>query len=172
MVGTTLVVSILVVAVLGFFVMQQIASGFLDSTEKQANSQVLDGMEQALRQPGLATKPLDSTEAKSLMYKVAQELQAGSGPGGDYSVVILASPSQMAKVQLYSLGWTAGLALNSISATLRRDVKAAQARGDIDLSRTFQQPTRLAYSDGTRRCPRWPSASRWAATTSSTTSSR
>ena len=149
-VGTTLVVSILVVAVLGFFVMQQIASGFLDSTEKQANSQVLDGMEQALRQPGLATKPLDSTEAKSLMYKVAQELQAGSGPGGDYSVVILASPSQMARVQLYSLGWTAGLALNSISATLRRDVKEAQARGDIDLPRTFQEPTRLAYSDGTQ----------------------
>jgi two-component system, OmpR family, sensor histidine kinase MtrB len=149
-VGTTLVVSILVVAVLGFFVMQQIASGFLDSTEKQANSQVLDGMEQALRQPGLATKPLDSTEAKSLMYKVAQELQAGSGPGGDYSVVILASPSQMARVQLYSLGWTAGLALNSISATLRSDVKGAQARGDIDLPRTFQEPTRLAYSDGTQ----------------------
>ncbi len=148
-VGTTLVVSILVVAVLGFFVMQQIASGFLDSTEKQANSQVLDGMEQALRQPGLATKPLDSTEAKSLMYKVAQGLQAGSGPGGDYSIVILASPSRMARVQLYSLGWTAGKALNSISATLRNDVVTAQEHGDIDLSRTFQQPTRLAYSDGT-----------------------
>ena len=149
-VGTTLVVSVLVVAVLGFFVMQQIASGFLDSSEKQANSQVLDGMEQALRQPGLATKPHDSTEAKSLMYEVAQELQTGSGPGGDYSVVILASPSRMARVQLYSLGWTAGQALNSISATLRSDVRSAQARGDINLPRTFQEPTRLAYSDGTK----------------------
>jgi len=152
-VGTTLVVSMLVVAVLGFFVMQQVASGLLDSAEKQANSQVVDGMEQALNQPGVATKPNGSAQAKSLMYSVAQALQTGTGTGGDYSVVILASPSMIGKVPLYSLGWTAGLALNSISATLRRDVASAQARGDIDQSRTFQQPTRLAYSDGTPSVP-------------------
>jgi two-component system sensor histidine kinase MtrB len=152
-VGTTLVVSMLVVAVLGFFLMQQIASGLLDSTEKQANSQVVDGMEQALRQTGLATKPHDSTQAESLMYSVGQELQAGSGPGGDYSVVVLASPNLIGKIPLYSLGWTTGNALNSLSATLRHEVENAQARGDIDQSRTFQQPTTLTYSGGTSPVP-------------------
>ena len=143
----------LVVAVLGFFLMQQIASGLLDSTEKQANSQVVDGMEQALKQSGLATKPHDSTQAESLMYSVGQELQTSSGPGGDYSVVILATPSRIGNVPLYSLGWTAGNALNSISPTLKRDVETAQARGDLDQSRTFQQPTKLTYSDGTPPVP-------------------
>ena len=143
----------LVVAVLGFFVMQQIASGLLDSTEKQANSQVVDGMEQALKQSGLATRPQDSTQAESLMNSVAAELLVGSQTGGDYSVVILASTRGLGKVPLYSKGWTTGLALNSISPTLRRAVERAQARGDIDQSRTFQQPTKLAYADGATAVP-------------------
>ena len=143
----------LVVAVLGFFVMQQIASGLLDSTEKQANSQVVDGMEQALNQSGLATRPHDSAQAESLMNSVATELLAGNRTGGDYSVVVLASTRGMGRVPLYSRGWNSGNALNSISATLRRDVERAQARGDIDQSRTFQQPTKLVYSGGTPAVP-------------------
>ena len=151
-VGTTLAASVLVVAVLGFFVMQQIASGLLDSTEKQANSQVIDGLVQALRQNNLNTRPRNWDQAQFLMSHVAHELQAFSGPGSDYSVVILASQSQLG-THLYGLGLSQGLALDSISATLRHDVEKAQAGGDVDQSLTFQQPTRLAYSDGTPSVP-------------------
>jgi two-component system, OmpR family, sensor histidine kinase MtrB len=153
-VGTTLAASVLVVAVLGFFVMQQIASGLLDSTEKQANSQVIDGMVQALRQANLNTAPQNWDQAQFLMNKVAEELQTGSGPGSDYSVVILASQSRIA-THLYGLGSGQGLALDSISATLRHEVEQAQAHGDADqsLTLTFQQPTRLAYSDGSPSVP-------------------
>ena len=88
------------------------------SAEKQANSQVVDGMEQALRQPGLARAPHSSGQAERLMYSVARELQAGSGPGSDYNVVILASQSRMPKgVQPYDRGWSQGLARDSISPT-------------------------------------------------------
>jgi two-component system, OmpR family, sensor histidine kinase MtrB len=151
-VGTTLAASVLVVAVLGFFVMQQIASGLLDSTQKQANSQVLDGMEQALRQTNVNTPPQTSDQAQSLMNKIAQGLQLGSGPGSDYSVVILATQSRIG-TQLYAAGWRQGLALDSISATLRQHVEHAQADGDTNQSLTFQQPTRLAYSDGAPSVP-------------------
>jgi two-component system sensor histidine kinase MtrB len=151
-VGTTLAASVLVVAALGFFLMQQIAGGLLDSTEKQASSQVVDGMEQALSQHSLNTAPQSSFQAESLMYSVAHELQAGSGPGSDYSVVVLASPSRIVR-QLYGLGWAQGLALDSISPTLRAHVERAQAGGEAGQSRTFQQPARLAYSDGAPPVP-------------------
>jgi two-component system sensor histidine kinase MtrB len=142
-VGTTLAVSALVVAVLGFFLMQQIASGLLANTEKQANAQITEGMQQALRQQtGLATPPGNTDQAESVMWTVAHDLQAGSGPGSDYNVVILASQNRI-RAQLYSRGWTEGSALNSISATLSQDVAHAQARG---FTQTYQQATRLAYS--------------------------
>ncbi len=150
-VGTTLAVSALVVAVLGFFLMQQIASGLLANTEKQANAQIIEGMQQALRQQsGLTTPPGSTDQAESVMYTVAHDLQAGSGPGSAYNIVILASQNRI-RAQLYSRGWTEGDALNSISATLSQDVAHAQARGNI--TQTYQQPTRLAYSDGSPSVP-------------------
>ena len=81
-VGTTLVVSMLVVAVLGFFVMQQLASGLLDSTEKQANSQVVTAWSRRSDQSGLATKPHDSTQAKSLMYWSRRNCRPAAGLAG------------------------------------------------------------------------------------------
>ena len=151
-VGTTLVVSMLVVAALGFFLMQQIVGGLMNSTEKQANSQVVNGMEQALRQPGLALPPHSSAQAKSLMYSVAQELQAGSGPGNDYSVVILATQDRI-HVQLYGQGVSPGQAERSISAALQKRVVGAQAVGEAEQTQTYQQPTRLIYSGGTPSVP-------------------
>ena len=150
-VGTTLAVSAFVVTVLGFFLMQQIASGLLANTEKQANSQLFDGMEQALSQSGVTTPPKASGQASTVMHAIAKDLQAGSGPGSDYSVAILASPSRLPRVQLYLNGYSEGLALSSISDTLADDVEAAQNKGAD--TQTYQQPTRLAYSDGTPPVP-------------------
>jgi two-component system sensor histidine kinase MtrB len=144
-VGTTLAVSALVVAILGFFLMQQIASGLLANAEKQANAQIVAGMQQALQQPKLDAPPASSDLAGSLMYTIAAELQAGSGPGSDYSVVVVASQNRTRP--LYQLGWRAGLAFNSISPTLMDHVADAQAGGDN--TRTYQQPTRLSYFSGT-----------------------
>lgn len=152
-VGTTLAVSMLVVAALGFFLMQQIGGGLLDAAEQQANSQILDGMEQALGQQALAHPPDGSDQAVSVMRSVGHELQAGSNPGSDYSVVVLASQNRMPRVQLYGLGWGAGLARDSISAALQKHVEDAQSRGEAEQTQTYQQPTRLAYSRGTPSVP-------------------
>jgi len=145
-VGTTLAVSLLVVAILGFFLMQQIASGLLANAEKQANAQVVAGMQQALQQQALAAPPATSDQAGSVMNTIAAGLQAGSGPGSDYSVVVVPSQNRI-RARLYDRGWTDGLALNSISATLMDHVGDAQASGNS--TQTYQQPTRLSYFDGT-----------------------
>jgi two-component system sensor histidine kinase MtrB len=145
-IGTTLAVSALVVAVLGFFLMQQIASGLIANAEKQANSQLVDGMQQALSQPGVAAPPTRWDQAETVMGNVSSELRSGSGPSSDYSVVVLVAQNRVPKIQLYGLGWTEGQTLDSISAALRDDVTDAQDRGDN--TQTYQQPTRLAYAGG------------------------
>ncbi len=87
------------------------------------------------------------------MYSVAQELQAGSGPGSDYNVVILASQARM-REQLYGQGWRAGLALRSIS----RDAAGGTSRPRRPRARPSRpRPTSSrpgsSYSDGTPPAP-------------------
>ena len=142
-VGTTLAISALVVALLGFFLMQQIAGGLLESKEKSANAEIMHGMEQALGHSGVNKVPVTSDQAETLMYQTAQELQANSGAGSEYNVVILASQSRMG-VRLYVQGWSGGLNLASIPAALSRSVAVAQDGGHD--TQTYQQLTSLVYS--------------------------
>jgi two-component system, OmpR family, sensor histidine kinase MtrB len=92
-IGTTLVVSVAVVAILGIFLIQQIANGLLDHERTQALSQTSDGLlfaQTASQLPGQK-----GTSAPAL-FALAGDLQAGSGPGNTYDVVILqqSAPSQ------------------------------------------------------------------------------
>jgi two-component system, OmpR family, sensor histidine kinase MtrB len=81
-VGSTLVISAAVVAVLGIFLIQQIANGLLDHERTTALSQTESGKTFAQTQLG------PNEGSFSVLYPIASELQSGSAAGGKYDVVI------------------------------------------------------------------------------------
>jgi two-component system sensor histidine kinase MtrB len=85
-IGTTIVVSVIVVAVLGIFLVQQIASGLFTNARKAAISQASDGLTFAQGDPDVLG-PNGSSPA-SLISLVTQ-LQSGSGQGNVYDVVVV-----------------------------------------------------------------------------------
>jgi len=140
-VGTTLAVSIAVVAVLGFFLMQQISDGLLQNTEKNAISQTLNGQNQALKNFSMSRAPTSSGEAYHLTQVAVGGLQVGSGPSSDYSVAIYASPGQVHLPRyrkLFFSGWT----FATVPAALKRKVASVQAHNHD--SQPYQQFTTIA----------------------------
>jgi two-component system, OmpR family, sensor histidine kinase MtrB len=85
-ISTTLVVSVAVVAVLGIFLMQQIASGLLNSERKAATIQASEGYTFAQSDPYVLS-PNGSTP--SALISLVTQLQSGSGLGNTYDVVVL-----------------------------------------------------------------------------------
>ncbi|HVT67984.1 MAG TPA: hypothetical protein VHF26_09570, partial [Trebonia sp.] len=74
-VGTTLVISASVIAVLGFFLTEQIASGLLYNAETSARAQALTGLSTAQSQPGLTSAPANGQVAMQVMWKIGLQLQ-------------------------------------------------------------------------------------------------
>jgi two-component system, OmpR family, sensor histidine kinase MtrB len=150
-VGTTLAISAVVVAVLGFFLMQQITSGLLRNTELQAVAQTQNGMNQALGQPGVTSQPRSDFTVDAMTYQIAQDLQAATGTAGascnNYCVAILASPHRLSGLALSVIGWS-NLSTDSIPAALVAEVTSAQERGESAVP--FDAPTRLIELDGTQ----------------------
>jgi two-component system, OmpR family, sensor histidine kinase MtrB len=149
-VGTTLAISAVVVAVLGFFLMQQVASGLLRNTETQAVAQTQNGMNQALGQPGVTSQPRSDFTVDAMTYQIAQDLQAGSGTAGascnNYCVAVLATPKRVSGLAPSVTGWS-NLSTDSIPAALVKEVTTAQGRGENTVP--FDAPTRLIELDGT-----------------------
>ena len=85
-IGTTLVVSVVVVAVLGIFLMQQIASGLLNNEQKAATIQASEGYTFAQSDPDVLS-PNGSTP--SALISLVTQLQSTSGLGNPYDVVVL-----------------------------------------------------------------------------------
>jgi two-component system sensor histidine kinase MtrB len=85
-IGTTLVVSVVVVAVLGVFLVQQIASGLYSNARKAAIVQTSDGLTFAQSDPDIQS-PKGSTA--SALIQLVTALQSGSGLGNIYDVVVL-----------------------------------------------------------------------------------
>jgi two-component system sensor histidine kinase MtrB len=157
-VGSTLAISAIVVAVLGFFLMQQIADGLLQNTETEASTQILNGMNQALGQPGVLDPPGSGSQVDTITHAIAADLQAGSTADGtaagsasgstcsDYCVMVLVSQRRVPSLAFGVAGWGT-LSPTSIPEPLTRKVLAAQEQGQNHL--TYNMPTRLVYSDGT-----------------------
>jgi len=138
-VGTTLLVSVAVVAVLGFFLVQQIAAGLLDHERTSAVTQTANGLTAAQDEQSKLGPNANATALSSL----AESLQAGSGPGNSYIVVILQSGTSSALV-----GVVGTHALSpSIPARLLKDVTAEQKQGFTN--RLFSAPTTLLSANGT-----------------------
>jgi two-component system, OmpR family, sensor histidine kinase MtrB len=86
-VTTTLVVSVAVVSLLGFFLMQQIASNLLHSAETQALTQASNGLTFASADPAALRPP--GQGSKDLVNKILTSLKSnGQSPGADYGVAV------------------------------------------------------------------------------------
>jgi two-component system sensor histidine kinase MtrB len=86
-VGTTLVISVIVIAVLGFFLTEQIANGLLANAENTARNQALAGLNTARSLPGLTTNPSGGA-AEQFMFSAAIALQPTGSSAMSYYVVL------------------------------------------------------------------------------------
>jgi two-component system, OmpR family, sensor histidine kinase MtrB len=125
----TLVISAVVVAVLGFFLMQQIAARLLQNKEQSAASQALEGMTIVQHQPDVYRPPNASTS--SLMCGIAEELQArGSSAGSDYGVAVELA-SKLDKPVVFSGGCTIGIKGGTVPRDLSAKVESENATAAI-----------------------------------------
>jgi two-component system, OmpR family, sensor histidine kinase MtrB len=87
-VGTTLVISAVVVAVLGFFLTEQIAEGLVLNAESSARTQMLAGLNTASGQAGLTTKPTSGPAAWQFMTTLGGVLQPSSSGSNRYYLAV------------------------------------------------------------------------------------
>jgi two-component system, OmpR family, sensor histidine kinase MtrB len=150
-VSTTLVLSALVIAVLGFFLVQQIAEGLLTSAENSARVQVQNGAGFALGQTSLHVlePPNSQFEALNTATVITRALQQSSGSTGSYLVFMQLTEGGPVGVQ-----WVGQRAVNitaTIPPDLINDVAGEQSlhRSDNDYTATpFSEPTTLTYAPG------------------------
>jgi two-component system sensor histidine kinase MtrB len=150
-VSTTLVLSALVIAVLGFFLVQSIAAGLLSSAESADRAQVQNGANFAFDQAGLHVldEPLNQFDALSIAVPIAAALQTASGSTGSYLVFVQLTDGGPVGAQ-----WAAQRNVN-ITATIPPGLIAdvgreqGQHRSDNDYTATpYSEPTVLTYSPG------------------------
>jgi two-component system sensor histidine kinase MtrB len=87
-VGTTLVISVAVVAVLGFFLTEQIAQGLVANAESSARTQMLAGLNTARGQSGLTTEPANGQAAWQFMTTLGAVLQPSSSGSTRYYLAV------------------------------------------------------------------------------------
>jgi two-component system, OmpR family, sensor histidine kinase MtrB len=147
-VTTTLVLSALVIAVLGFFLVQSIATGLLTRAETAASAQVVAGLNQVEGQSGqgLLAPPSPTTNAQETVQAAAEALQASAGNTGSYLVFI--------HLNVPYLPWVGETSVNvaqTIPKTLIDQVSAEQKQERHEYNYTlrgFYQATTLFYSHG------------------------
>jgi two-component system, OmpR family, sensor histidine kinase MtrB len=153
-VSTTLLLSVLVIAVLGFFLIQSVAAGLLTSAENAADSQVRNGRTAAL---GLSSvnvldpaSPGDAPTIVSVATTTARFLQQPSGSTGSYLVFI-----QLTDIIPAIVHW-AGQTNVDITATIPpvlidkvKDEQRGENNADKDTAPPLYEPTTLVYNSGT-----------------------
>jgi two-component system sensor histidine kinase MtrB len=152
-VSTTLILSVLVIAVLGFFLVQAIAAGLLSNAENSADSQVRNGWTSAL---GLSSvnvlapsAPTDTATVVSVATTTARTLQQPSGSTGSYLVFI-----RLTKIIPDIVHWVGQTDVNitaTIPPTLIVKVTGEQKNEQYDNQNTVSplwEPTTLLYSTG------------------------
>jgi len=119
-VSTTLVVSVAVVSILGFFLMQQIASNLLYSAEVQAYTQASDGLTFASTDPATVKPP--GPGSRDVIAKLLNSLKSsGQSPGADYGVAVTVQRDVVAF-------WSAQHVRLDVQALPRSVVKSAASR--------------------------------------------
>jgi two-component system sensor histidine kinase MtrB len=143
-VGTTLVVSIAVIAVLGVFLVQQIATGLLASERTLALNQTAGGLAAAQADTTIQGLP-NSSSTSAALISLASSLQARSAPGNSYFVVIKQRNSDSALIGVRA----DEVQPQSIPAGLVKDVTTEQDKGRND--RLYYVPATLVRADGSRQ---------------------
>ena len=141
-VATTLVICVVVVTVLGFFLVQQIESGLLNSARTAAAHQLGEGLSVAKDEGGLEGSAGD--RVKSLLSLTAT-LQSLSGPGDNFDVVILAQPSAGDSAFRGTFG-NQNLSWQSVPRGLIQQVANEQQQGRTD--ELWSTPTLMRYVRG------------------------
>jgi two-component system sensor histidine kinase MtrB len=146
-VSTTLVLSALVIAVLGFFLVQSIAAGLLNSAENTDRNQVQSGANFAFDNQTtlhVLDQPRDQFDALATATTIATALQRTAGNTGNYLVF----------VQLDDGGWVGQRTVN-ITATIPDELigkvggEQSQHRSNNDYTATpWSEPTVLTYNPG------------------------
>jgi two-component system sensor histidine kinase MtrB len=126
-VSTTLVLSALVVAVLGFFLVQEIANGQLNAVKASATSQVSAGRTSALGLPtvNVLAQPSSLSPTSNPVYVAqvtARTLQEPGASSGNYLVFVhLTSPPHTVDNAAANVPWVAQNSVNP-SATVPQDL--------------------------------------------------
>jgi len=151
-VSTTLVLSVLVIVVLGFFLVQSVASGLLSSAENSARSQVEIGRTNAIGQASVFDpQPNDPHVPVSVALTTARALQQSSGSTGSYLVFI-----QLTNIPAATVDWVGNTDVDipeTIPQTLINQVKQEQdqksERFDNETNAPITyEPTTLVYTSG------------------------
>ena len=149
-VSTTLVLSVLVIAVLGFFLIQSVVAGLLNNAENSADAQVKNGLASAVGQPNVLDQPLsgDASVAKT----TARALQSASGSSGSYYLIFI----QLTNIPAATVTWVGQTNVNideTIPPTLITKVSGEQQsqrydNQNIDTAPLVYEPTTLVYNPG------------------------
>jgi two-component system, OmpR family, sensor histidine kinase MtrB len=147
-VGTTLVISAVMIAILGFFLINQIADGLLADAVASARAQVLIGYSTAQAQTALTSEPQTEQSASKFMGSLDLLLEPTSGTA-NYSVAIGLNANLAEKPGFPS--WASGIhAAAIIPASLLESVQLAQqaeASGKA-ASPLYSAPTMVTLAGG------------------------
>ena len=150
-VSTTLVLSGLVIAVLGFFLIQSVAAGLLSNAENSADALVRNGRTSAIGQSSVnvLAPAADTGTVVDVATTTARALQQPSGTTGSYLVFI-----QLTKISPAIVHWVGQSNVNitaSIPPTLIAKVKGEQKGEEFVNKNTVPpayEPTTLVYNSG------------------------
>jgi two-component system sensor histidine kinase MtrB len=153
-VGTTLVLSALVIAVLGFFLVQSLAADLSRSAENTAGYQAEAGRLSALGQAvNVLSPPATSSDAENIADITAKTLQSASGNTGNY-VVFIHLTNAPAGAQPTGVTWVGALnvdVLATIPQDLIGDVAGEQTHSQYNnetAAYPYEEPTSLTYTSG------------------------
>jgi two-component system, OmpR family, sensor histidine kinase MtrB len=152
-VGTTLVISATMIAVLGFFLTEQIAAGLLHNAETSARTQALTGLSTARSQSGLTSSPQTGQDAMEVMGSIGRLLQPTSGTAS-YSVAVGLN-AYLAAEPGYPQWATSFDAAATLPAALLANVQQEQV--DEEQGKTenllYYAPTTLTFTAGGQGTP-------------------
>jgi two-component system, OmpR family, sensor histidine kinase MtrB len=145
-VATTLLLSAAVVAVLGFFLMQQISDGLLRNKQLSAQAEVSDGLASVLSQPGVDSLPSGS-DPEVIADRLVRKLQSRS-VSNPYVVMVRMSQAFLPHEppDLVAMCRSVGGFACRVPAQLVNRVTNEQSIGHGD--KLLWVPTRLARTGG------------------------
>jgi two-component system, OmpR family, sensor histidine kinase MtrB len=151
-VGTTLVISATMIAVLGFFLTEQIADGLLHNAENSDQAQVVTGLSTAQSQSDLA--PVNEQVAMQVMGSIGRLLQPTNGTAS-YSVAVGLNADLTDKPGFprWAHGFDADATLPpTLLSSVQEQQQLAQERGKAE-NLLYYAPTTLFLTAGGQGVP-------------------